>query len=165
MSGTQKFYAGIGSRETPIHCQNLEEDLAVFMALQDYVLRSGHAKGSDLAFEKGCDLVKGKKEIFTAKSKIPLKAFEIAEDYHPAWYNCDAYARKLHARNSMIILGENCDEPVSFVIAYAPGSFNYGGTSQGLRIARGYNIPIFNIFEDDVYMHLHLKLVDKEKII
>jgi len=143
-------YAGIGSRETPEPICSLMGTIAKQLAIRGYILRSGHAKGADLAFEKGCDMVCGLKEIFTPKSKITQEALDLAEKFHPAWYNCDEHARKLHARNGYIILGKNLDDPVDLVICYSPGGFEYGGTSQGLRIAREYDIKILNLYNNDI---------------
>lgn len=147
-------YAGIGSRETPLHICELMETVAINLANLGWTLRSGHAKGADKAFEKGCDSVNGLKEIFTSKSQIPEEAFNIAKLYHPAWYNCDERARRLHARNSMIILGENLDDPVYMVLCYAPGGEKWGGTSQGIRIAKAYNRPVWNMFDEKTYNSL-----------
>lgn len=154
MSSTQIVYAGIGSRETPQNILELMHDYGIYLANQKYILRSGGAKGADRAFEAGCDAAQGLKEIYTTKSFIPQVAFDIAKEFHPAWQMCDAYARKLHARNSMIILGHLCNDPVDFVVCYSPGGFKKGGTSQGMRIAKKYNIPIYNLFEQEVYEKL-----------
>lgn len=144
------YYAGIGSRETPDPILNIMRKFAVGCGRNSsYCLRSGHAKGADRAFEDGCDSVNGKKEIFTAKSNIPNDAFVIAETFHPAWQNCDHFVRKLHARNGMIILGEDLKTPIDFCIAYAPGDLEWGGTSQALRICKHYGIPYYNLFKSE----------------
>jgi predicted Rossmann fold nucleotide-binding protein DprA/Smf involved in DNA uptake len=64
MKSTNIFYAGIGARETPDDVLHLMYLLGRKLATDGYVLRSGHADGADLAFEKGCDSVNGRKEIF-----------------------------------------------------------------------------------------------------
>jgi hypothetical protein len=148
------IYAGIGSRETPEHICELMYKIAEKLAKSNWILRSGHAKGADMTFEKGCVSVNGPKEIYTAKSEIPNKAFSIAERYHPMWSACDANARKLHARNGMILLGENLETPCNVVVCYAPGGNKKGGTSQGIRIAEAYHIPILNMFDKDVFLYL-----------
>ena len=55
-------YAGIGSRRTPPELLDEMEVLGRQLAIADYVLRSGGAKGADSAFERCCDAVKGVKE-------------------------------------------------------------------------------------------------------
>lgn len=146
-------YAGIGSRNTPEHICELMSNIGEKLANNKWLLRSGHARGTDKAFERGCDASKGKKEIFT-KHHVTESALELAEQFHPAWHNCDDYAKSLHARNCFIILGNDLDTPVNIVLCYAPGEFNWGGTSQGLRIARHYNIPILNMFHENIYRNL-----------
>ena len=55
------YYTGIGSRETPIEIQKLFINVGRYLAKKKLILRSGGANGADQAFEKGCDLVSGKK--------------------------------------------------------------------------------------------------------
>jgi len=54
------YYAGIGSRQTPDWCLKIFEELGAKLAEEGYILRSGHAEGSDMAFEKGCNKVNGR---------------------------------------------------------------------------------------------------------
>ena len=60
----ERFYAGIGSRETPIPILNQMTRIGSFLAPKNYTLRSGGAKGADSAFEQGCNLVQGQKQIW-----------------------------------------------------------------------------------------------------
>ena len=48
-----KYYAGIGSRETPKEICNKMTEIASLLENQDFVLRSGGAQGADHAFEIG----------------------------------------------------------------------------------------------------------------
>ena len=48
-----KYYAGIGSRETPQEFLEFFVKLARFLYSKGYTLRSGGADGSDKAFEIG----------------------------------------------------------------------------------------------------------------
>ena len=48
-----KYYAGIGSRETPKEICNKMTEIASLLEKQDFVLRSGGAQGADHAFEIG----------------------------------------------------------------------------------------------------------------
>lgn len=149
-----KSYAGVGSRETPHDVCLLFERVATYLAKQNYILRSGGAEGADQAFECGCDKAKGKKEIYLpwsnfegSKSKLVVKdamAFEIAKNYHPGWEYLSQGAQKLQARNSHQILGKILNNPVEFVICWTKGGKGSGGTGQAIRIARGYEVPIFD---------------------
>ena len=49
----KRFYAGIGSRETPIEYLQLFTRVATYLEGNNFMLRSGGAKGADQAFEAG----------------------------------------------------------------------------------------------------------------
>lgn len=133
------YYAGIGSRNAPQEFQDIATELAKELAEVGFTLRSGGANGMDQAFEDGADL----KEILKP-ADATKKAIDYASNFHPAWYNCNNYVRKLHGRNAQIILGKNLDSPVLFVLYW---SFNdkKGGTALGLSIARANNIPVIKV--------------------
>jgi hypothetical protein len=147
------FYTGIGSRSTPDNVLKLFTSLGKTFAHMGLVLRSGGALGADEAFERGCDLVPGKKEIYLPWKGFngndsflytpSQKAMEIAEQYHPAWDNCSSAAKKLHARNSHQVLGANLLCPSNFVVCWTPPT---GGTNQALRVAEAHNIECLNLF-------------------
>lgn len=150
-----KYYAGIGSRETPAAALELMERAAAIFACEGWTLRSGGAQGADQAFERGCDLVGGLKQIF-----LPWRGFEdnlspfyeptreasvIAASFHPRWETLSQGARRLHARNAHQVLGANLREPVEFIICWTPKGSGSGGTGQALRIARSHNIPVIDL--------------------
>ena len=149
-----KYYAGIGSRDCPKEIASLMVKVAAWLSRRGYILRSGKAPGSDEAFEKGCDMVKGEKEIFlpwtgfnNSDSNLVVKdkrAFDIAKKYHPYYDRLGQGAKKLQARNSHQILGKDLETPCDFVICYTEGGKEIGGTAQALRISKDYNIPVFN---------------------
>jgi hypothetical protein len=142
-------YAGIGSRQTPKHILNIMTSIASKLEANGFMLRSGGAIGADTAFENGIQF-NSNKEIFLADDAT-TDALQLAEMYHPNWDACSAYARKLHARNGMILLGANLNDPVNFVICYTADGKATGGTGQALRLADDKNIPILNLYFDDVY--------------
>lgn len=146
-------YAGIGARETPIDIIRFMEAFAMQAAFKGCVLRSGRGKrplnpkpdtdSADLAFERGCDLVRGRKVI-----RVPTadqKAMQHAALHHPAWDRCSEFAQHAHARNSLIILGDWLDDPVHFVVCWTPGGAVTGGTGQGIRVAMAHDIPVYNL--------------------
>lgn len=137
------LYAGIGSRETPRSVLDLMTLIAVKLESLGYTLRSGGAIGADTAFEDG---VKSLKEIFY-DIDATSDAIELASQFHPAWHNCRSGARKLHGRNSMILLGKKLDTPVKFVVCWTRDGKDTGGTGLGIRIAESMNIPIFNLYK------------------
>lgn len=52
-TGEIRYYAGIGSRETPPYVQKLMTEIAAVLEQRNFVLRSGGANGADKAFENG----------------------------------------------------------------------------------------------------------------
>lgn len=157
-----KYYAGIGSRETPKVVEDLMSQMARHLATHGYTLRSGGAEGADSAFEAGCDIVNGNKEIYLPWPKFQNsisnlivkddKAYKIAEEFHPYWHNLSQGARKLQARNSHQVLGENLSTPSAFIICYTKNGKRKGGTGQATRIADAHNVPIFDcgLYEDNI---------------
>lgn len=140
-----KHYAGIGSRETPKNICDIMTQVAIKLDSLGFILRSGGAKGADQAFEKGAG---SKKEIFYANDSTK-ESLLLASKYHPNWQACSEYAKKLHARNGMILLGAKLDTPVDFVVCWTKDEKASGGTGQGLRLATNYEIPVFNLFIEE----------------
>lgn len=158
-----KFYAGIGSRETPEHIQAIMTEIATLLERRRYVLRSGGAIGADLAFEKGVSntsakeifkndfyFINGKKEYY---SKEDLSfADQMVKKYHPSKGKMKLDHYKLHARNTFQIFG--CGRLTSnseFIICYTPDGAeaktteDTGGSGQAIRIANAYDIPVYNL--------------------
>lgn len=133
---------------------NIFINLSKWLSLNHFILRSGGANGCDISFEKGCDIVNGIKEIYipwkhfnNSSSNLIVKdkkAFEIAKKFHPYYNNLSDAAKKLQARNSHQILGNDLKTPVDFVVCYTKKGTKKCGIGQALRIAKAYNIPIFN---------------------
>lgn len=152
-----KAYAGIGSRHTPPDICDFMEKVATALEKKGYILRSGGANGADVAFEAGVKDVKNK-EIFLPWPKfnqsvdgiVPsdiqmMRAYALAEAYHPAWERCSDAAKKLIARNGFQILGLKLENPSDFVICWTSDGKASGGTGQAIRIAKGRNIPVYNL--------------------
>lgn len=142
-------YAGIGARATPEPVLLEMQNIAMQLALRGWVLRSGSAAGADTAFDKGRLAMGGKAVLRTRTTWQP--ALDHAAQFHPAWDRCSDIAQALHARNSLIMLGDWLDKPVSFVVCWTEGS---GGTAQALRIANAYNVPVFNLIVADAAARL-----------
>lgn len=153
------IYAGIGSRETPYYvCQRMTV-WSSYLAAQKLTLRSGRAAGADTAFETGCGSLC---EIFERKHSVGRDDwFRHAEMFHPAWDRCSDYAKGLHARNSPIMLGENLDCPVNFVLCWTKDGKAIGGTGQALRIAAHHEIPVFNWFNPNCEIQFKAFLIER----
>ena len=163
------YYTGIGSRRTPQDKLDLMVRLAQHLAQHDFILRSGGAVGADTAFENGCDLETGRKEIYLpwngfngrlenaldgVFAGVSPSALELAEAHHPNWAACSPGARHLHARNCYQVLGLNLDTPSIFVLCWTPGGTGSGGTGQAIRIARAHNVPVFDLGSSNVLTEL-----------
>jgi len=154
----QWFYTGIGSRDIPFEVEFLMKRCGFMLAWLGYTLRSGGAKGSDKAFEHGCDqatkanCLMDAKRIWKAKHSTP-EAEALAGKYHGAWHLCDERARNLHGRNVFQVLGRSLSKPSEFVICYthdkciehSTRSIKTGGTGTAISIASENDIPIFNL--------------------
>jgi hypothetical protein len=143
-----KFYAGIGSRETPSHILQVMSEDAYRLQARGYILRSGAAEGADSAFEAGAG---DQKEIWLpwrgfqnhpSRLLPSLAAFEMAARFHPAWERCSRGARALHARNCHQVLGADLATPVEFVLCWTKDGRASGGTGQAIRIAEAHGIPV-----------------------
>lgn len=170
-----KYYAGIGSRETPPEIEPLIEESAGFLSRLGFILRSGGAPGADTMFEMNCT---GEMEIYLPWSKfnnntssliidsmdheIVYKAREIAKKYHQGWTYLSPAAKKLMTRNTFQVLGYDLKTPISFVVCWTQGGKIAGGTGQALRIAKDMNIPIFNFFNKDSLYKLKVHITNIE---
>lgn len=117
-----RYYTGIGSRKTPHLIQLVQMELAKDLGKKGFILRSGYADGSDLAFTNAA--CEGE---YTHQNWLPWPGFngstgakgeahfpkdhhfEIASLIHPAWSKLKDSVRKLHARNVGQILGGTFD--------------------------------------------------------
>lgn len=168
-----KYYSGIGSQSCPQEICALMIQFAQQLAKHDYVLRSGGAPGSDEAFEQGCIIAKGQKEIYLPwkgfngnKSNlytIPPKAAEMAAELCGIrWKYLKRPVQYLMARNVMQVLGGTLNTPVEFLICWTEDGcvdFNQrtketGGTGQAIALASMLNIPVFNLKREE-----HIQLV------
>lgn len=164
---THNIYTGIGSRQTPLHIMIEMTTIASILGFSHYILRSGGAGGADSAFEVGCDRVNGHKEIYLpwknfkdSKSllyTIHPWAFELAEKFHPNWKACSAGAKKLHARNAHQLFGYH-KQPTDFVICWTPGGRIEGGTGMAIRIAREFDLLVYNLAVPNQYQTLIKRL-------
>ena len=154
-----RFYAGVGSRETPVDTLIEMRRLASDLGLAGWWLRSGGADGADTAFERGHRDAKDDRALqvflpwphyngrdaLTLDKETMYEAMRIASELHPAWYRCSIYAKKLHARNVAIVLGDSLRDPVAAMVCWTPNAEVTGGTGMAMRIAEAEGVPIFNM--------------------
>lgn len=163
------LYAGIGSRKTPQACLDFMTKIGRVCSKKDLTLRSGGAVGADQAFERGCDLEGGKKEIWTPKSQYIVEhEWAIEKAKAVCWeyplHKMKPYTRSLIIRNMYQIFGDDPDhlKPVKFVVFYCEGDPLMqgklsGGTRYAVRAAHNYNIPHYNLRTHQVHFANVLK--------
>lgn len=164
----KKYYAGIGSRNTPPDILKIMTSLARSLEKDGFILRSGGADGADDAFEKGVDNPDNKQIFlpwnnFNGRVKtyptLP-EAYVIAKEHHTYWHSLSNGAQALHARNCHQVLGPDLKTPSKFVICWTADGCSSretrtgktGGTGQAISVASANHIAIFNIKNPD---HLH----------
>ncbi len=117
----QRFYTGIGSRRTPPDILDEMSLWANILAKRGWILRSGGSPGADLAFEDGCDLANGLKEIYLpwkgfngSKSErytVGPKAMEMGEHFYGSrWKYLKQPVKQLQARNVYQIFGVELED-------------------------------------------------------
>ncbi len=175
-------YTGIGSRSTPEAIQKVMTELAYELGKDGWVLRSGCAPGADSAFEWGAwqaqmhSPIAPRPELYLPWPKFEGRyqdavrlcaatpeASAIAAQFHPAWENLSRGAKALQSRNTHQILGPDVTAPVlsQFVVCWTKGATGDGGTGQALRIAKHYDVPIFDLADEASLKRITDKL-DKE---
>lgn len=145
-----KYYAGIGSRTTPVELKPMFEYIARFLMSEGYTLRSGGAEGADTFFESV--VPKDKKDIYLPwycfnKNYSPLcivsdEAIEFSLKFHPNPAALSLAAQKLMGRNAYQVLGLDLQTKADFIVCWKDAP---GGTDQALRIAEAYGIKTFNL--------------------
>lgn len=154
-----RFYAGIGSRETPPEVLAKMTQWAETLERRGYILRSGGAPGADSAFEAGVKLTTNKRIYVpwlgfngrhgenVIECGIDPDMRRIAQHSHPAWGCCSDAARKMHTRNVAQVLGCPPEDHTDseFVVCWTPRGAGSGGTGQAIRIAKRYGVPVFDL--------------------
>ncbi len=155
-----RYYAGVGSRETPDWILELMFQIAVKLGNDGWTCRTGGADGADLAFEQGALASATDPHVYLpwasfndGATKAPPRRKEaeawtlaIAARYHPRWTTLNRPARLLHSRNVHQVLGDTADRrPSAFLVCWTPEGKGGGGTGQALRIARGEGIDTFDL--------------------
>lgn len=182
-----KYYAGIGSREIPDEIFTKMYRIAELLEIKGYILRSGGAKGSDTAFERGIKNPKnmniflplpffnGKKDngwshiYIDEKDRINYcKAYESLL-LHPRGFKMSINTRNMMLRNYFQHSGLVGEGKSDFIICYTkdaangtsiPTSYDSGGTGQAIRIAAKYNTPVYNLCDQRFYGKDPEELVD-----
>lgn len=154
-----KHYAGIGSRQTPQKVLLQMEKIGSFLAQKGYVLRSGGAKGADTSFERGCNNVRGLKQVWNpSENYFPLHEWAIQKASEVCWEypleKMKAYTIGLITRNMYQIYGDSesleSSVPVEFVVYWSKSDplkegLESGGARYAVRTAHSVGIPTYNL--------------------
>lgn len=162
-----RVVAGIGSRELGMREAARCYYFGLLFADYGWGFRTGRARGADERFAFGYRLGFGVPQYC-----VPWDSYNLAEvdacrppaysldrldpaardrlcdlvrTLHPAGPNLTNGAMRLHARNIIILLGPNLDDPVKAVFALPRLSGHLGGTGFGMQLARHYDIPLFDL--------------------
>jgi hypothetical protein len=151
------IYTGVGSRQTPEPALEIMTFLGRELAGRNWLLRSGGSPGADVAFETGCDLAGGRKEIYlpwrgfndsdSPLFNTPAEAVAIALRIQSGLSLRSHRVKKLRARNVCQILGSSLNNPSDLVIAWTENGLRSGGTATVLQIAEERRIPTINLGE------------------
>lgn len=115
---TTRYYAGIGSRETPEDVGVVMKSIAGSLGKKGYILRSGGANGADTFFEQGASDHGHTADIWLPwtrfngrNSKLfPIKKhFLVGEKIHPVWDKLKSPVQFLVSRNMAQVLGMDFD--------------------------------------------------------
>lgn len=153
------MYAGVGSRSTPGDVLDEMRVLAGRLAAAGHTLRTGGSSGADEAFLAGARTAGGQFEVHlpwygfngmgystNIHAYSSQQARMVAAAAHPAWDSLSDQTKRILTRNAVVVLGPDCNEPVEFVVCWAPGpSSREGGTNHTRRIAEAHGIPEVNL--------------------
>lgn len=162
-------YAGIGSRAiTPAETKKIH-DLSSELAKLNFVVYSGNAEGSDVAFQRGsggkCVLflpwLSFNRQVFDPVAPgAALAHYDVGDTllgrisvqrYHPRPTSLSQGAHRMMCRNYHQVAGYDAPgearPPASFVVCCADSTPTgvAGGTGQAVRIAADLGVPIWNI--------------------
>jgi len=180
---TQVFYTGVGTRgrqgfdgvrRLPQHMTNLIRRVSRWKRDKGEILRSGHAVGSDLAFEM--DTPVWQKEIYLptevfnkASASTPgcivpdeeqleeafdfLQRIGVLEPRHAAKLKSGTgFGWRAHARNLFQVIGVDIENPrpSKSLYCYTEDGEEVGGTRTAILVARHFDVKVINLGNKDV---------------
>jgi len=164
-----RAYAGIGSRQTPKEICEQMTDIASVLDGIGWTLRTGGAKGADLAFADGASfaqieefipwhkfsperigvepiILNQTREVYDLAQKYwDSRPDDVDEGKYCDWTSLRDTTKLFMMRNVHQILGKDLKTPSKAVICWTPNGAMKGGTSFAMWIAMCHSIPIFNL--------------------
>jgi len=170
-----KIYTGVGDHKVAeIPQQRLVDTTVIARTLETwgFFLRSGGATGFDTAFERGVVdpnhmKIYDKDTNLNVSEELWSKAVEIALRNHKYPQNAMKFIRWL-GRNPFQVLGDNLDQPSLFLICWTANGKDIGGTGTTMRVAKEYNVPIYNLYsttKDQILGDIYCKYVEPSMVI
>ena len=171
-----KYFTGVGSRETPTEILALMRNYSRIMTLKGWSFRSGGADGADTAFAQGwCDAYAEDDSVPNGEIYLPWNGFnylnnrsincvlvtdkEIIEqaqnflkDIHPAFSKLTRGSLALHTRNVFQVLGSDLQTPSQGLIGYAALDSKgepKGGTRTAIKLAEQHGVKVRNLAKED----------------
>lgn len=161
----KKYYAGIGSRESPPEICEIMSRLGAKLEKEGWTLRSGNAEGADQAFARDVDehadiyLPSRNFNVGFQLVKIWHNYIVVGESdleavdslkFHPVPDRLSPTARKMLSRNYRQIIGKDGAPNSKFVVCWTEDWKNpSGGTSQAIRIANHHGIKVINLRNEE----------------
>ena len=154
-------YVGAGMSTTPPDIAEMMEGAAETFAAEGLFLRTGPGQVACEAFMRGARdpskyavyipaLTFGNLSTRDPGIYGPFEgnfdsAINYARKFHPAWHGMVGSVQWLMASASYQVLGPNLDDPAKFVLCWTPDGIGGDTTGQVLRLARAFDIPIFDL--------------------
>lgn len=172
---TGLIYAGVGSRQTPLFIRTAMTSASYKMSQDGWHLRSGYATGADQAWGlgaakhsesslhdrwtmylpwQGYNNAPSNDDRFQTviwnqelewETRAAYNSDPLIKMGKPHWDQLKSSVQLLHMRNTVIVLGENLDEPAACVLGWTPNGDGSGGTGQAYRVAQANQIPVFDL--------------------
>jgi len=157
----------IGSRKPPERIARVAVQIGRVLSERGIIGYSGGAPGMDSQFmfdyspdrrviilpEDGFNnLYANGKDIVDFTQLDTYKAADIARTVAGHFDSQNEYTQRRYSRNTYQVLREDLDSPTDFVLFWAEevNRSVKGGTAIAVRIARKYNVPVFNLWNESV---------------
>lgn len=171
-----KYFTGVGSRETPTEILALMRKYSRIMTLKGWSFRSGGADGADTAFAQGwCDAYaeddsvpngeiylpwnrfnshykEGVNCVLVTDRKIIERAQDFLKEIHPAFSKLTRGPLALHTRNVFQVLGSDLQTPSQGLIGYAALDSKgepKGGTRTAIKLAEQHGVKVRNLAKSE----------------
>jgi len=153
---SMKYYYSTGNRrDVPKSIHQLFSIVAVKLQQKGYMYRYGGISGIEKFFAGNAI---SNKELVNIK-QITQEHLNIASLFYPEMDKLSKTRQKQLGKIVNILLGNDCNTPISFLITHTKNGVGLGDTYFAINVAKGHGIPIFDCYYNDVLQRLR-KMVD-----